>query len=361
MKITRRRLLGLGITGAALTATGGVLVGCAEVPEFDELDWVQTIDQTERQLLYAPHRDKDGVFFNPWLQRERSFSFFRSLKYLVSSEKFEPEFPAENFVCVDNSYDYLRDPDNSGISFIGHASFAIKMDKQTVFIDPFLSKAAFIRKKEVIIDFDFNKAPDRPIVLITHNHYDHLDSYSVEEFAKKGAVFIVPQGVGEIVLECGGKEIYEMDWWETLDVDGIKYTFLPAQHWSRRQGQSSNYSLWGGLLISGSKNIYFSGDSGYFVGFKEFGELYPIDYAIVGAGAYIPRWMMHYSHTNVPEFFQAARDLGAKTVIPMHFGVIQLGREPILYPLYEISKYIAENPAEGQTITPLRVGEYLEM
>jgi L-ascorbate metabolism protein UlaG (beta-lactamase superfamily) len=359
MKITRRRLIGLGITGAAIAA-GGSLIGCAEMPEFNESDWVRTIDSVDRTLLYAPHRDKE-VFFNPWLSREKRMTFLGSLRFLFSKRDFKPEFPEEKWTNLPNSYDYLRDSDNATISFAGHASFIIKMDKSTIFLDPFFSKKAFLAKKEVFIEFDFNKSPDKPVVLITHNHYDHLDEYSVEELAKKGSIFIVPQGLADTVLEFGGKEIYELDWWESLDINGIKYTFLPAQHWSRRLGQSENLSLWGGYLISGSKNIYFSGDSGYFIGFKEFGELYSLDYAIVGAGAYIPRWMMHYSHTNIPEFFQAANDLKAKITIPMHFGVIQLGREPILYPLYEIAKYLEENPETPQKIAPMRVGEYMEI
>ncbi|MDR2105163.1 MAG: MBL fold metallo-hydrolase [Deferribacteraceae bacterium] len=359
MNITRRRLIGLGITGAALTAAGVTLIGCAEVPKFDELDWVNTINSTDRELLYAPHRNKDGTYFNPWLLRQKKITFFGSLRYFLFAEEYKPEFSETGLTNVDNSYKYLRDSEDFSISFAGHASFIIKMDKSAIFIDPFFSDSAFLMKKKVIIDFDFNNVPDKPIVLITHNHYDHLDSYSVKELAKKNAIFIVPQGVGNTILEYGGKQIYELDWWETLNINGIVYTFLPAQHWSRRLGQSENLSLWGGFLITGSKNIYFSGDSGYFMGFKEFGELYSLDYAIVGAGAYIPRWMMHYSHTNIPEFFQAVHDLNAKVTIPMHFGVIQLGKEPILYPLYEIKRRLNDEPETAQRVLPLRVGEYI--
>jgi L-ascorbate metabolism protein UlaG (beta-lactamase superfamily) len=114
-------------------------------------------------------------------------------------------------------------------------------------------------------------------------------------------------------------------------------------------------------MIEGSNSIYFSGDSGYFIGFKEYGKKYDVDYALVGVGAYAPRWFMHYAHMNVPEFFMAVDDLGAKTTIPMHFGVIKLGSEPINYPPYEINEYLNENPRYKDRVKLLRVGEFLDI
>jgi L-ascorbate metabolism protein UlaG (beta-lactamase superfamily) len=159
----------------------------------------------------------------------------------------------------------------------------------------------------------------------------------------------------------GAKEVYELDWWQKVEINGLEITFLPAQHWSRRLWYDRNITLWGSYLISGSKNIYFSGDTGYFVGFKEFGRLYDIDYALLGAGAYIPRWFMHSSHQNVNEFFKAADDLNAKMSIPMHFGIIRLGREPVNYPIYEVEEYIKENPEYKDRVRPMRANEYLSI
>jgi L-ascorbate metabolism protein UlaG (beta-lactamase superfamily) len=136
---------------------------------------------------------------------------------------------------------------------------------------------------------------------------------------------------------------------------------LPAQHWSRRLGQDAGTVLWGSYLIQGSKTVYFSGDTGYFIGFKEFGNRWDIDYAILGTGAYEPRWFMHYSHMNVEEYFLAARDLKAKNAIPMHFGVIHLSDEPLLYPLFEIDSAVSQNPEYAEHVRLLRVGQYLRM
>jgi L-ascorbate metabolism protein UlaG (beta-lactamase superfamily) len=119
--------------------------------------------------------------------------------------------------------------------------------------------------------------------------------------------------------------------------------------------------LWGSFVIEGSKTVYFSGDTGYFTGFREFGQRWDIDYALLGAGAYEPRWFMHYAHMNVAEFFRAADDMKAKTAIPMHFGVISLSDEPLLYPLYEVDTFIRQNPDYAARVRPLRVGEFIRM
>jgi L-ascorbate metabolism protein UlaG (beta-lactamase superfamily) len=239
--------------------------------------------------------------------------------------------------------------------------------------DPFFSNAALVVQKKVKIKFDFSRLPSgnplpaggqsspKPVVLISHNHYDHLDKYSVKKLIKKDAVFIVPLGLKKLITGWGAKEVYEIDWWESVSLGAIRYTLLPAQHWSRRIGQRGGKSLWGGYLIEGSKNIYFSGDSGYFIGFREFGRRFNIDYALLGAGAYDPRWFMHYAHMNVAEFFRAADELGAKTAIPMHFGIISLSDEPLLYPLYEVDKYIEQHPNYAQKIHSLRVGELVKI
>jgi L-ascorbate metabolism protein UlaG (beta-lactamase superfamily) len=338
-----------------------LLVHCSSLPpEFSETEWYERVISADRNLLYAPHETPEGTYFNPWQERlshpsGRSWLFNKK-------EKFE-KFPEKKYAAVPNNYSYLSDNKFDSISFAGHASFIIKMDEKTIFTDPFLSRAALIKPKEVYIKFDYSKVPKTPVVLISHNHYDHLDRTTVRQLIKKKALFIVPLGVKELIADYGAKEVYELDWWQSITLDSIKYTLLPAQHWSRRLGktQESGKTLWGGYLIQGSKTIYFSGDTGYFIGFKEYGNLFDIDYAILGAGAYEPRWFMHYSHMSVQEFFLAAEDLKAKNSIPMHFGTISLSDEPLLFPLYEIENILINNPDKKEKIRPLRVGEYLKI
>jgi L-ascorbate metabolism protein UlaG (beta-lactamase superfamily) len=318
---------------------------------------LKQVESEDSALLYAPHVNADGTFFNPWLPqgRHRSGSWMR-----YANRKYD-SFSEADYSHVQNDYTYLSDSGFDSISYAGHASFIIKTDGETIFTDPFFSNAALVVRKKVRIKFDFSQVPDRPVVLLSHNHYDHLDKYSVKKLIQKNPVFIVPLGLKNYFSKLGAKEVHELDWWENVTVGTVTYTFLPAQHWSRRIGQKGGSTLWGGFLIEGSKTIYFSGDSGYFIGFREFGSRYNIDYALLGAGAYEPRWFMHYAHMNVEEFFRAADDLGAGTAIPFHFGVIKISEEPLLYPLYEISEYISRNPEYSERVRPLRVGEFLRI
>ena len=337
-----------------------VFVQCASPPDFDEAAWLDLVKATDIAMLYAPHVNDDGTFFNPWMQRSplrgnRSWFWSRMFGKKVKYDSF----PHERYAAVPNNYAYLLDNNVNNISYVGHSSLIIKMDNETIFTDPFFSNAAVVIRKKVRITFDFDNVPHRPVVLISHNHYDHLDKYSVKKLIKKDAVFIVPLKLKDFFVKLGAKEVHELDWWESVSLGGITYTFLPAQHWSNRVGLGARTSLWGSFMIEGSKTVYFSGDSGYFRGFEEFGRLYDIDYAIVGVGAYEPRWFMHYSHLDVPEFFRAADDLRAKTIIPMHFGIISLSDEPLLYPLYEIDQFMEKHPEYRPRIAPLRVGEYI--
>jgi L-ascorbate metabolism protein UlaG (beta-lactamase superfamily) len=334
------------------------LLSCASAPppDFDEAQWLERVKAADIHSVYDPHVNPDGIFFNPWMGRPERHGKWRS-----RDKKQFDEFPQEKYSHIENDYSYLTDRNFDSISHVDHASMIVKMDGETVFTDPFFSNSALIVGKKVKLKFDFSKVPDKPVVLISHNHYDHLDKKTIKKMIKKNAVFLVPLKLKDFFTRLGAKEVYELDWWESVKVGSLTYTFLPAQHWSRRIGQASGATLWGAWLIQGSRTVFFSGDSGYFRGFEEFGNRFKIDYAFIGAGAYEPRWFMHYSHMNVEEFFRTADDLKAKIAIPFHFGVISLSDEPLLYPLYEIDQYLEKHPEYARRIRPLRVGEYFLM
>lgn len=332
-----------------------ILAGRATQPEFDEQTWLRQTKSYDISLLYADHADENGKFFNPWLARPSLFTL--AVRKIFAKSYKTPDFPIENYRHIENSYEYLSDSANS-ISFVGHASFIIKLDGATIFLDPLLSDRAGLALKEVKIPFNFDKVPQNPVVLISHNHYDHLDTQTINALIKKKAVFIAGLNMGGYFQDLGAKKIYELDWFQSVTIDKVTYTFLPAQHWSLRAGQGVDSTLWGGFLIEGSKTIYFSGDSGYFRGFEEFGRCYLIDYALIGVGAYEPRWFMHYQHLNVNEFFLAAKELNAKVAIPMHLGVIRLGDEHTLYPLHDITSRVKDDEALSKRVKVMRVGEY---
>jgi L-ascorbate metabolism protein UlaG (beta-lactamase superfamily) len=364
-----RKLPLAGIGADLMIITTALLTACASAPptppDFDEAAWLADVKATDIANLYAPHyNEKEKTFFNPWMPRsERRQSGGRRRSWFNRKKPEYPPWPSELYIWKENDYSYLSKPDFDSISFIDHSSFAIKMNRETIITDPFYSKKAVIRSKEVKLKFNYSIVPNRPVILISHNHYDHLDKKSLKSLIKKNAVFLVPLKLKPYIEGWGAKEVYELDWWESITLGSISYTLLPAQHWSMRAapGQGNSKTLWGGWLIQGAKTVYYSGDTGYFRGFEEFGTKYEIDCALMGAGAYEPRWFMHYQHMNPDEFIRAADDLNAKISIPMHFGTISLSDEPLNYPLYALDEFIKNNPDYARKIKLLRIGEYLEL
>ena len=356
-----RSLAGLFFAIAALLGVAGSLyVAYAPQIAFDEATWRKQVLAQDRKLLYAPNYRDGAGFFNPWMpDRPRHGSI---LQFHASARiKNPPDMDESKYAAVPNDYAYLADAGNT-LGFAGHASFIIRMDGSTILTDPYFSGRALIIRDSVTRSVNFSSIPLHPVVLISHNHYDHLDSWSVSRLVERQAVFIVPLGLKGFITSLGATQVHELDWWQDVTINKIRYTLLPAQHWSRRLWQSHNSTLWGSFMIEGSSKIFFSGDTGYFIGFKEFGDRFPgIDYALIGVGAYEPRWFMHYAHLNVEEFFLAADDLKARVAIPMHFGIIRLGREPLLYPLYEMDNYVKKHPEWQEKLKVLRVGQYMEI
>jgi len=316
------------------------------------------IESVDPSLLYANHKTKLGFFFNPWSKNGHIPERARYWRLKFRQEKPGCGFPVDKYQPVDNDYNYLSGSSQNSISFAGHASIVIQLDGSTIMTDPFFSDRAIV-KKEVRIDFDFDKVPNGAVVLISHSHPDHLDKYSAKVLAKKNTVFIVPLGLKKFLSKMGVEKIYELDWWQSADINGIKYTLLPSQHTSSRLGQFFNRTLWGSYIIEGSKTILFSGDGGYFMGFREFGKKYSIDYALVGVGPYHPRWFQAYRHMSIDEFFRVVDATKAKIAIPMHIGIIRLSIEHILDPLFEIDAFLDKHPKYKKLVKVMRVGERL--
>jgi len=210
------------------------------------------------------------------------------------------------------------------LTWLGHASFLVQLDGASVLIDPIFGEriAGFIRRNA--------PAPLRPRdlppidrTLVSHSHYDHLDTRSVRE---AGARVIAGLGMSRL-LECE-----ELDWWQAARIsDRVQVTFVPSQHWSRRGLGDTNRALWGGFVVAGpSGRVYHSGDTAYFEGFAEIGRRFPrLDAAMLPIGAYDPPWFMEKQHMNPEQAVQAFADLGARRMVAMHWGTFKLTDEPL--------------------------------
>lgn len=353
MKLGRKTALICTVIALMLLTT---VSACFAPKAFDEAAWQKRVAATNTKDLYAPHRKPDGEFFNPWLGQQKSFSNF--LRWRFSRSSLPDVEGHEEAPQVSNDGAYLKDkaaPDS--LTWVGHATYALQWGGQVVLTDPFFSDYAAIVPRITGPGLSVEAIPDGTVVVISHNHYDHLDSDSIE--ALSGRVkWLCPLGLADYLRERGAEDVTELDWWQEVEINGTKFTCLPAQHWSRRFGQDYNQTLWCMWLMQrGNRKVLYAADSGYFKGFKEFGRRWPgIDLVLMPIGAYLPRWFMHYAHMNIPEAVQAFKDLGANTIVPTQWGVMKLGDEPAAWPIKELKQAAKDDPQLGKGLVILPVG-----
>ena len=257
-------------------------------------------------------------------------------------------------------------PRGDFIAWIGHATFLIRINGQYWLTDPVFSPRLLLpgRKRPPGMSLeDIASLAPRINVIISHNHYDHLDKSTIRHLPTSTR-FFVPPGLGRYLKKLGRNNVTEVDWWQDVDCGGsVKLVSLPVQHWSRRLGQPLNSTLWAGYLLAApSVKVYYGADSGYFVGYKEIGQRYPgIDYALMPATAYHPRWFMHYSHMNAEESLDAFEDLGARHFIPLGWGTFKLGDEPAGYPALELERVIKTRKLDAGRFRIMDIGEVLPL
>jgi len=198
-------------------------------------------------------------------------------------------------------------------------------------------------------------------VVISHNHYDHLDVPTLKALAQRNprTVFFVPLGNGELLRNNNISQVVELDWGQQADFRSLTIHCLPSQHWSKRTLTDNNQALWASWAVTSPKRrIYYAGDSGYFPGFTEIGDqLGPFDLAIVPIGAYAPRAMMLESHMNPEEAYRSATDVGASKALGVHFGTFDLSDEPLAEPPRRFLNASSNAPAAAPSPWIFKIGE----
>ena len=262
----------------------------------------------------------------------------------------------------------LRSPAvNPSVTWIGHASVLLRLGGINVLTDPHFSERAspvsFAGPKRyhppgvALADL-----PQIDAVVISHNHYDHLDVDSVRQLHQRSGGtlhFFVPLGLKPWFAELGIDSVTELDWWDHAEFRGVRFTLTPAQHWSARSLFDRNRTLWGGWAISAPDlHFFFIGDTGYSPDFGEIGRrLGPFDLAAIPIGAYEPRWFMRAQHVDPAESLRIHRDLRARQSLGVHWGAFEMADEALDEPPRALAAARREAGIAASEFFVLRVGE----
>jgi L-ascorbate metabolism protein UlaG (beta-lactamase superfamily) len=248
-------------------------------------------------------------------------------------------------------------PRQLNVTWLGHSSLMINIDGYKILTDPvFFTRLSILGPSRFNGDvpLDIDQLPAIDAVIISHDHYDHLSKPSILFLQDRVKKFIVPLGVGARLVDWGvpREQIVELDWWEAYRLDhAMRFVATPAQHFSGRGVTDRNKTLWASWVVVGpTHKIFFSGDSGYFEGFKQIGDQYgPFDMTFIECGAYNEAW--HGVHLFPEETVQANLDLRGRVLHPIHWGTFNLSVHAWYEPMQRLAKAAAALNVE--TATPI--------
>ena len=346
-----------------ISALAAVLACLRYFPlDYDEEKHFKEIEDQKKEDFYSDNFSKK--YFNLWKKDKRNV--FHGIKWFLEKKPhYDYEngryFPESKTVTKEELESLLADKKDF-IIWIGHNTSLIKLREHFFLCDPVFSERIFFTKRltkaGINIEILNESFKDKRLnILITHNHYDHLDIESLKKLKINGDVY-VPAGAKKLFKKTGIKEIKEFNWWERVKLGHLTINFLPAQHYSHRIAQGKNRSLWGSYVLERENgDIFIGGDSGYFRGYKEFGEKFNIKYAVLPVGGYETRWFAAYEHMNIEDSLRATGDLKCKVMFPVHWGTFHLGVEPPDYTGFRFNTIVKNNKKMRDTIKLINLGE----
>ncbi len=292
-------------------------------------------------------------------------------RFALRRRKEEPavppsEVPDYEAATVPPDVERLRNPPDRKrfqITWIGHATFLVQVGGKNLLTDPIYSECCSPvylpnLKRVAPPGVPFEALPAIDGVLISHDHYDHLDRRTIRRLGDEPHYFF-PLGITNWFERMGYRNCHEADWGQTLPFDDLKIHCVPAQHFSGRGVFDRNRTLWCGWVIEyAGRKLYFAGDSGYSPLFVDIGRDYgPIDCALIPIGAYSPRWFMHPVHVDPREAVRIHRDVRARQSIASHWGTFRLTDEPLAEPPIYLKKVLYEEGISQNEFVSLRFGE----
>ncbi|MCR6478520.1 MBL fold metallo-hydrolase [Variovorax sp. ZS18.2.2] len=353
------------LTFLTVTAAWGLSACSASLP-------VAPTPPTQGELLSSV-QTSEGRYLNPkgsptvsntWRDH---VSLWWWASFGAKDEELRPPVPAGHVLPTDQALAMLAAQGaQDSLTWLGHAAFLIRLGGRTLLVDPFLNDYAspidgIGPRRYAGPAITVDKLPPIDVLVISHNHYDHLDLRALRQLPGKEKMHvIVPAGLGGLLRETGFSNITEMKWGDSLKLDGLNIVSVPAVHFSSRGLFDQDKSLWSGYVFeSPQKRVYFAGDTAYHdTLFKQLrATMGPIDVALVPIGAYEPHNMMAHVHVTPEEAVALGRDMGAATLVGMHWGTLVVSTEP---PFEPPRRFRAEGLAQGyadKALWAMAIGE----
>jgi len=329
-----------------------------------------SLEQSKEANPLPPHHTPKG-FQNLYRPSEQGFGDFLRWRFGLGPKEISPIPPEEvsNYKpeIVQPTISLIKQPNSAQvqITWIGHSTFLIQIEGINILTDPQFSDYCGPNslsgvKRVAPPGVPFEELPLIHAVLISHNHYDHLDAPTVERLGN-GPTYFVPLGIARWFEKRKIKNVVEMDWWQTSPFHGLRFHSVPLQHFSGRSPFERNKTLWSGWVIeSKSSKIFFAGDTGCSRVFKEIGDrLGPLQISILPIGAYRPRWFMSPVHVDPPEATKILKDTHSQIAIAGHWGTFKLSDEPLGEPPAYLRKALRENGVDEKQFIIMKFGETL--
>ena len=282
------------------------------------------------------HHTESGFRNIPYVETASSKGALFVLRRIWGSA-FHPKVPEGHRIEESLAVSQLNElAEYNTITWLGHSTFLLRIDGRTILTDPFLTDRAspfsFVGgvTRYVPPGISINNLPEVDIIVVSHNHYDHLDVHTVCALPNRSNIDVfIPLGLKSNFSGCGYRKIHELDWWGRKSVRGLTISALPAVHDSGRGLTDKDETLWASwAIVSGESKYFFGGDTGYSPVFKDIGVAYgSFDLAIVPIGAYAPRKLMWMSHVTPEEAIDVGKDINAKAIVGGHWGTIELSDE----------------------------------
>jgi L-ascorbate metabolism protein UlaG (beta-lactamase superfamily) len=333
----------------------------------------QTMSYSENKPYHHITNEKGETieFRNPIGSPVRGMGNWSFSKFNKEKKKMDMTIREGHVISKKTVLENLKNfEDKNYILWIGHATFLIKLGNTTIITDPLFSKNTgpfiFGPKRYVEPAIELDQLPETNLLLLTHNHYDHLDYSALKDFPFKNTLSLVPLKLGKYFSKNNFHNIKEMDWYEEVQYKDLNITFIPAVHWSKRSLTDANKTLWGSFIIEyKGKKILFACDTGYGEIYKDLGKKYgPIDLLLINTGAYNFKAMgieKSIYHTTPEEALQIGKDIKARKVLSMHWGTVVLSLEPIMEPPKRFKENAKNYGYKDEDVINFKIGEIRDL